>query len=55
LLFKALWAWHTVDFGNLDYAHTMRIVVPGFALVALGYQTVLGSFFISILNMNRKD
>jgi hypothetical protein len=33
-------------FGPLDYADTMRWVIPGASLTALGFQTILGSFFI---------
>jgi len=40
--------------GHLDYATTMRIVIPGFALAALGFQAVLSSFFVSILGMKRR-
>jgi hypothetical protein len=39
---------------HLDYAYTMRFVVPGATLVALGFQTVFSSFFVSILGMRRK-
>jgi glycosyltransferase involved in cell wall biosynthesis len=46
--------WERTGFGRLDYAHTMRIVVPGITLTALGYQTMLSSFFVSILRMRRK-
>ena len=46
--------WMQADFGPLDYATTMRLVVPGVTLTALGFQTVLSSFFMSILGMNRR-
>ena len=29
LLAIAVWLWGRADFGNLDYAKTMRIVIPG--------------------------
>jgi len=32
----------------------MRLVVPGSTLTALGFQTILSSFFVSILGMKRK-
>ena len=32
----------------------MRLVVPGVTLTALGFQTVLSSFFISVLAMRRR-
>lgn len=54
LLLMAVLQWTRVDFGHLDYAHTMRFVVPGSTLTALGYQTILSSFFVSILGMKRK-
>ena len=54
LLVAAIVQWMRVDFGGLDYATTMRLVVPGVTLTALGFQTVLSSFFMSILGMNRR-
>ncbi len=54
LLLAAIRQWWLVDFGHLDYAYTMRFVVPGATLVALGFQTVFSSFFVSILGMRRK-
>jgi hypothetical protein len=32
----------------------MRLVVPGVTLIALAFQTILSSFFVSILGMARK-
>ena len=54
LLLAAIGQWWLTGFGHLDYAHTMRFVVPGATLVALGFQTVFSSFFVSILGMRRK-
>ena len=54
LLLIAFNQWRSADFGRLDYAHTMRLVVPGATLTALGFQTALSSFFISILGMRRR-
>ena len=54
LLFGAVLQWRAVDFGDLDYARTLRFVVPGVTLAALGFQTVLWSFFVSILGMGRR-
>lgn len=45
--------WRETGFGRLDYAHTMRWVIPGSTLTALGMQTILSSFFVSILGMRR--
>ena len=46
--------WYGRHFGNLDYERTMRWVIPGVTLTALGFQTVLSSFFFSILGMKRR-
>jgi hypothetical protein len=54
LLLAAIYQWRLNDFGHLDYAKTMRLVVPGATLTALGFQTVLSSFFVSILGMRRR-
>lgn len=54
LLLTAVNQWRRVDFGHLDYARTMRWVVPGATLTALGFQTIFASFFVSILGMRRK-
>ena len=54
LLILAVNHWRLTGFGRLDYAQTMRWVVPGVTLTALGFQTILSSFFVSILGMRRK-
>ena len=46
--------WRARHFGHLDYAQTMKWVIPGVTLTALGFQTVLWSFFTSILGMRRR-
>jgi glycosyltransferase involved in cell wall biosynthesis len=54
LLSAAVLQWKSAHFGRLDYAVTMRWVIPGATLTALGFQTVLSSFFVSILGMKRR-
>jgi len=54
LLAAAVNQWRVAGFGTLDYSHTMRWVIPGVTLAALGAQSVFSSFFISILRMARK-
>lgn len=54
LLLTALLQWRAVDFGPLDYTKTMRIVIPGATLTVLGFQTLLASFFASVLGMHRR-
>lgn len=54
LLAGAITQWWAVNFGPLDYSHTMRWVIPGVTLTTLGFQTVLSSFFLSVLGMKRR-
>jgi len=54
MLLAAVNEWRVRDFGRLDYADTMRIVVPGVTLAVLGYQTVLSCFLLSLLTMRRR-
>ena len=54
LLSATIVHWWKVGFGPLDYARTMRCVIPGMTFAALGFQTILFSFFTSILGMRRK-
>ena len=54
LLLAAVNEWRLTGFGRLDYAQTMRLVVPGVTAVALSFQTILSSFFVSILGMHRR-
>jgi glycosyltransferase involved in cell wall biosynthesis len=54
LLLAAVNIWRETGYGSLDYAETMRLVVPGATLTALGFQTILSSFFVSMLGMRRR-
>jgi hypothetical protein len=54
LIGHAFLAWRSIDYGPLDYATTMRSVIPGVTLAALGFQTILSGFFVSILGMARR-
>jgi glycosyltransferase involved in cell wall biosynthesis len=54
LLAGAVDQWFSAGFGPLDYSRTMRWVIPGSTLTALGVQTLFSSFFVSILGMGRR-
>ena len=54
LLLGAVGQWQAAGFGRLDYAQTMRWVIPGVTLTALGFQTVLASFFVAVLGWYRR-
>jgi glycosyltransferase involved in cell wall biosynthesis len=45
--------WSSTSFGPLDPSRTLRFVIPAVTLIALGLQTVLSSFFLSILGLER--
>jgi glycosyltransferase involved in cell wall biosynthesis len=45
--------WREVGYGPLDYARTLRFVIPGATLVSLGLQTFFGSFLVSLLGLKR--
>ncbi len=46
--------WRMRNFGDLNYIDTMRWVIPGMTLTVLGFQSILSSFFFSILGMHRR-
>ena len=54
LILLAFNDWRQKHFGHLDYTSTMRLVVPGVLLVALGFQTMLSAFFLSVLALKRR-
>lgn len=45
--------WASTGFGALDYATTMRYVIPGTGLIALAFQCAASSFLMSVLRMAR--
>ena len=54
MLLSALNHWRLEAFGHLDYAQNMRLVVPGVTLAVIGFQTILGCFFLSLLDLRRQ-
>jgi glycosyltransferase involved in cell wall biosynthesis len=54
LISSAALEWQHTGFGSLDYGETMRRVIPGVRLAALGFQTVLSGWFVSMLGMGRR-
>jgi glycosyltransferase involved in cell wall biosynthesis len=54
LMGDAVLQWRAVGFGHLDYSYTMRWVIPGVTLCALGFQTILSCFIVSLLSLARK-
>jgi glycosyltransferase involved in cell wall biosynthesis len=46
--------WRSQNFGPLDPATSLRIVIPGLVFFTLGFQVILSSFFLSVLGMARR-
>ena len=54
LLAVVLVRWWDQGFGALDYRSTLRLSIPGVMFTSLGVQTMLFSFFASILGLQRR-
>jgi len=50
----ALSDWGTHSFGPMDPVKTLRVIIPAIFLIALGCQTMLSSFFLSVLGLRRR-
>jgi hypothetical protein len=46
--------WGSNEFGALDTSTAMRIVVPAATAIVLGFETVMASFFLSVLGLARR-
>ena len=44
--------WWSSDFGSLNYPDTMRWVIPGVTLTALGFQTMMSALMVGVLKMH---
>src|SRR5271170_7391044 len=54
LAFHSLIAWDRAGFGPMDAVHLMREVAVAMVSLTLGVETILSSFFLSILGLTRK-
>jgi len=52
--FYSLYIWEESNFGQLDYPKILRIVIPSVVGIIIGLQTVLSSFFLGVLQVNKK-
>jgi glycosyltransferase involved in cell wall biosynthesis len=50
----ALGIWSAASFGELDPTDTLRLVVVSATALALGSETLLASFFLSVLGLRRR-
>ena len=53
LSFKGLNLWSNTNFGNLDTSATLRVIIPALTTLQLGIQTILFSFFFSVLGLKK--
>lgn len=51
LIAAVVYQWWQQDFGPLEYPVTMRLVVPGVTLVAVGFQTAISALMAGVLKM----
>ncbi len=49
----ALIRWKHSSFHHLDYPSSLRLAIPAVVLLMLGVQTILSSFFLSVLGLKR--
>jgi Glycosyl transferase family 2 len=52
-LIFSLTYWHANKFGQLNYEHALRLVIPSATALVLSCQLVLGTFFLSILGIKQ--
>ncbi len=50
----AITTWGRLHLGPLNPEETLRVTIPGGVLVAVGFETILSSFFLSVLGMARR-
>jgi len=54
ILGYALHIWHGAGFGNLSPQRMLRLTLPSATCFMLGVEAIFGSFFLSLLGMNRR-
>jgi glycosyltransferase involved in cell wall biosynthesis len=50
----ALGSWEARSFGQLNPSDTLRLVIPSATALMLGFQIMLSSFFLSVLQLKRR-
>ena len=54
ILAYALHIWHSAGFGDLSPQRMLRLTLPSATCFMLGVEAIFGSFFLSLLGMNRR-
>lgn len=51
---SAVFLWESAGFGSLNPSQGLRLVIPAATCITLGFQTILTSFFLSVLGLKRR-
>jgi hypothetical protein len=54
ILGYAIHIWHSAGFGDLSPQRMLRLTLPSATCFMLGVEAIFGSFFLSLLGMNRR-
>jgi hypothetical protein len=54
ILGYAVFLWHAAGFGALSPTRMLRLTLPSATLFMLGVEVIFGSFFLSLLGLNRR-
>ena len=54
ILGYAVSLWHAAGFGNMPATRMLRLTLPSATLFMLGVEVIFGSFFVSLLGLNRR-
>ena len=54
MLGATIMQWRSHGFGPMNYQTSLRLTIPGMTLSVLGFQTIIWSFFVSILALKRR-
>ena len=50
----AMYLWHAAGFGNMSATRMLRLTLPSATAFMLGVEVIFGSFFLSLLGLNRR-
>ena len=54
ILGYAFHLWHAAEFGNMSPQRMLRLTLPSATAFMLGVEVIFGSFFLSLLGLNRR-
>ena len=50
-LFIAFLKWRSIDYGNLSYPDTLRLIIPAVTCMSLGIEIIFGGFLLAVLDL----